>query len=91
MTVAKAHEPSVSNLTLTQRSSGTCLCSEIRRVRLSSSNVQNSHFEACHVDFGARSRGDVLSALVSAATIAFQDTACAFLRERPTRERAADR
>ena len=67
------------------------LCSEIRRVRLSSSNVQNSHFEACHVDFGARSRGDVLSALVSAATIAFQNTACAFLRERPTRERAAVR
>jgi quercetin dioxygenase-like cupin family protein len=47
----------------------------IRCVRLWTGDDQNSHFEEGQIDLGSKSRGDVLSALVSAATISFQETA----------------
>jgi quercetin dioxygenase-like cupin family protein len=47
----------------------------IRCVRLWTGDDQNSHFEEGRIDLGLQSRGDVLSVLVSAATISFQETA----------------
>jgi hypothetical protein len=47
----------------------------IRCVRLWTGDDENSHFEEGRIDLGTKARGDVLSALVSAASISFQETA----------------
>ena len=47
----------------------------IRCVRLWTADDQNSHFEEGRIDLGAKQRDDVLSNVVSVATLSFQETA----------------
>ena len=47
----------------------------IRCVRLWTGDDRNSHFEEGRIDLGGKQRGDLLSAVVSVATISFQETA----------------
>ena len=46
----------------------------IRCVRLWTGDDGNSHFEEGRIDLGLQLRGDVLRALISVATISFQET-----------------